>query len=99
MQNLLSELDVGLGDDSRIDNDSQNFGSLYYRDIIRWIQFLLAHLSFQAQLEFEPVRLLDSEGCQIYSKMNVGDWWWDEQDYLPIKATILPVLCVSVKTY
>jgi len=83
MRKLLSELDFGLGDDSWIDDDSHIFGTLYYRDIFKCIQFLLAHLPFQAHLDFEPVRLADSEGRRIYSEMKLGDWWWDTQDQLP----------------
>jgi hypothetical protein len=63
------------------------------------MQFILAHLPFQAHLNFEPVRLVDSEGHRIYSEMNKGDWWWDTQDQLPAGATILPVICASDKTH
>src|SRR5882757_6166875 len=93
LRKLLSELDFGLGDDSWIEDDSHIFGMLYYRDIFKCIQFLLAHLPFQAHLEFEPVRLADSEGRRIYSEMNTGDWWWDTQNQLPAGATIVPVIC------
>jgi hypothetical protein len=72
---LLSELDFGLGDESWIEDDSHIFGTLYYRDIFKCIQFLLAHLPFQTHQDFEPVRHTDSEGGRIYSEMNTGDWW------------------------
>jgi hypothetical protein len=62
MRKLLSELDFRLGDDSWIDDDSPIFGALYYRDIFECIQFLLSHVPFQAEFDFEPVRLADSEG-------------------------------------
>jgi len=61
LRNLVSELDFGLGDDSWIEDHSHIFGTLYYRDIFKCVQFLLAHLPFQADLDFEPVRLADSE--------------------------------------
>ena len=77
MRNLLSELDFGLGDDSWIEDDSHIFGTLYYRDIFKCIQFLLAHLPFQAHLHFEPVHLADSDSRRIYSEMNLGVWFWD----------------------
>ena len=99
MQKLLSGLDFGLGDDCWIDDDSHIFGTLYYRDIFKCIQFLLAHLPFQTHLNFEPVRLADLEGHQIYSEMNTADWWWDTQDQLPAGATIVPVVCASDKTH
>jgi hypothetical protein len=31
--------------------------------------------------------------------MNTGDWWWDTQDQLPARATIVPVICASDKTH
>jgi hypothetical protein len=38
------------------------------------------------------VHLTEWENRQIYSEMNVGDWWWDTQDQLPAGATIVPVI-------
>jgi len=75
LRKLLSELDFGLGDDSWIEDDLHIFRTLFYGDMFKCIQFHLAHLPFQAHLDFEPVRLADSEGGRIYSKMNTGDWW------------------------
>jgi hypothetical protein len=46
-------------------------------------------------LNFEPVRLADSEGHRIYSEMNTRDWWWDVQHHLPTGLTIVPVICAS----
>jgi hypothetical protein len=99
LRNLLSEIDFGPSDDSWIEDHSHIFGTLYYRDIFKCIQFLLAHLPFQAHLHFELVRLTESESRRIYSKMNTGDWWWDTQDQLPARATILPVICALDKTH
>jgi len=96
---LLSELDFGLGDASWIEDASHIFGTSYYRDIFKCIQFLLAHIPFQAHVDFEPVRLADSEVRRIYSEMNTGDWWWNTQDQLPAGATIMPVICASDKTH
>jgi hypothetical protein len=99
LQKLLSELNFGLGDDRWIEDDPHIFGTLYYTDIFKCIEFLLAHLPFQAHLDFEPVRLADSDGCRIYSEMNTSDWWWDSQDQLPAGVTIVPVICASDKTH
>jgi len=99
LRNLHSEHGFGLGNDNWIQDDSHIFGTLYYRDIFKCIQFLLAHLPFQPHLNFELVRLADSEGRRIYGKMNSGDWWWDTQDHLLARATIVPVICALVKTH
>jgi len=74
LQKLLCELDFGIGDDSCIQYDSHIFGTLYCRDILKCIQFLLGHLPFQAHLDFDTVHLADSEGRSIYREMNMGDW-------------------------
>jgi len=99
LRKLLSELNFGLGDEGWIEDHSHIFGTLYCRDIFKCIQFLLAHLPFQAHLNFEPVRLPDSESRRIYSEMNTGDWSWDTQDQLPAGAKIVPVICASDKTH
>jgi len=62
LQKLISELDFGLGNDSWIEDDLHIFRTLYYRDIFKCIQFLQAHLPFQAHHNFESVGLADSEG-------------------------------------
>ena len=92
-------MDFGLGNDSWIENHSHIFGTLFYRDIFKCIQFLLPYLPFQADHDFEPVRLADSDSRRIYSEMNTGDWWWDTQDQLPARATIEPVICASDNTH
>ena len=61
LQKLLSQLHFGLGDDSWIEDDSHIFGTLYYWDIFKLVQSLLAHLQFQAHLDVESVHLTDSE--------------------------------------
>jgi hypothetical protein len=77
---LLSKLDFGLGDDSWIPDYLHIFGTLYYRDIFKCIQFLLTHLPFQTHLNFELVRLAYTAGCRSYSEINKGDWWRDTHD-------------------
>ena len=96
---LLSRLDFGLGNDCWIEDHSHHFGTLYYRDIFKCIQFVMAHHPFQAHLDFGPVRLANSESCRIYRVINTGDWWWDTQDQRPAGATIVPVICASDKTH
>jgi len=96
---ILSGLEFWLGDDSWIEADSHLIGTLYYKDIFQYIQFLLAHLPFQAHNDFEPVRLADSESCWINSETNMGDWRCDTDYQLCTGATIVPVICASVKSH
>jgi len=72
---------------------------LYYRDIVKCIRILLAHLPFQAHFDFEPVCLAEAESHRIHSEMNSGDSWWDTLNQLPAGTTIVPVICPSDKTH
>jgi len=65
LRKLLSQLDFKLGDDSWIEDNSHIFETLYYRDIFKCTQSLLAHRPFQALLDFELVRLPDLENLRI----------------------------------
>jgi hypothetical protein len=87
---LLAQLDCGLGDDSWIEDHFHIVGTLCYTDIFKCIQFCLAHHPVKAHLNYEPVCHADSECLRIYSEMNPGDWWWDAQDQLTAKETIMP---------
>jgi hypothetical protein len=96
---LHSELHFGLGDAKGIQDHSHIFGILNHRVMFKCIQFLLAPLPFQVHLNFEPVRLADSESHQIYSTMITGDWYWDTLDQIPTGAAFVLVLCASDKTH
>jgi len=95
---LLSRLDFGLGNDICIAAYSHIFATLYYRAIVKYIQFLSTYLPFHAHLEFEPVHVGDSDSCGMYQELNSGDWWWDTQDHLSTGVMIVPVTCASDKT-
>jgi len=68
---------------------------LFYRDDFNCNQFLFAHLPIQEHLDFELVRLPDSEGSRICNNIITCDWSWDTQDQLPTRATVVPVICAS----
>jgi len=99
LRKLHAENDVSQCDDSWIEDHLPIVGTLYYRDIFKCIQFLLAHLPFQAHLNYEPVPLGELESCRLFSKMNTGNWWWDIADQLTAKLTFVPVICASDKTH
>jgi len=58
---FLSQLSFRLGDDSWIEECSHIFETVYYRNVFKCIQFLLAHLPFLVNLDFELVHLTDWE--------------------------------------
>jgi hypothetical protein len=91
----LESIDFGLGAESWLQDCLQTFGILYYRDIFTYIKFLLGNIPFTMHLDFEPMRLADSERHRIYREMNSGDWWWHIQEQLPQGTMIVPVIFVS----
>jgi hypothetical protein len=95
IRTLRSELDVGLSDVSWIEDDSHIFRTLFYSDNFKCVRFHFPDVPFQAHLVLELVRHADSVGRQIYSEMNMGNWWWGTQDQLPAQATFVPVICAS----
>jgi hypothetical protein len=58
---ILSALDFGLGNASWIADHSHIFRTLFYTDIVKCKQFLLAHLQFQVHLNYQLVHLADLE--------------------------------------
>jgi len=99
LRKLNSRLDFALGNDTWIEDHSLIFGILYYWDIYKCTQLLVAHLPEQTRLDFEPVHHADSESHRIYSEINTGDRWWDTQDLLPAAVMIVTVICACTKTH
>jgi len=50
-----------------------------YRNIIECIQYLLRQRAFVEHMLWKPVQLFNKDGERIYSEMNTGSWWWDQQ--------------------
>ena len=61
LRELLARLDFRLSNESWIDDHSHIIGTLYYRDIFKCVQFILALRPFQAHFHCEVVRLADWE--------------------------------------
>jgi hypothetical protein len=51
----------------------------FYRNILDCIQYLLHQRAFVKHMLWEPVELFNRDGDRIYSEMNTGSWWWDQQ--------------------
>lgn len=54
-------------------------GKLFKQDVLECIRLLLAHLPLCEDMDYEPVKLHDSQGERIYNEINTGDWWWQTQ--------------------
>ncbi|KAF8433157.1 hypothetical protein BGX38DRAFT_1102135 [Terfezia claveryi] len=48
---------------------------------------------------WEPVKLFNSDNERIYSELNTGSWWWDQQKQVPVGYTVVPVLLASDQTH
>lgn len=72
--------------------------TIYYRDVVETIRFLLGHGPFKDSLTYAPQRHYTLEGRRVYNEMHTGDWWWSQQEQLPVNATIVPLLLATDKT-
>jgi len=88
---ILSELDFGLCEDSCIEDDSHIYQTLYFRKIITCIRSRLAHCQFHEHLNVRLVRLPCTNSRGLCREIIKGDWWWEIQDQLPTRGTIMPV--------
>jgi len=50
-----------------------------YRNILQCIQYLLKQRAFVCHMLWEPVKIFNMDNERIYSEMNTGIWWWDQQ--------------------
>jgi hypothetical protein len=96
---LFSGIGLVIRNDSGIGIYSPIFGILSYWDILRGIQFLLAHLPYEEHLDCELVCLAEFWGCRPFSEMCASNWLRETQDPLSASATIVLVICVSEKTH
>jgi Plavaka transposase len=71
---------------------------LQYQDVENVIRFLLGHTPFNDNLTYSPVRLWNDSDSRVYTEMWTGDWWWEMQEKLPEKGTIVPLLIGIDKT-
>ena len=73
--------------------------TVYYRDVIKVLQFLLDHGPFKDNLVYAPERHYTSaDNTRVYSEMHTGNWWWSVQEQLAKSATIVPLLLAINKT-
>ncbi|KAF8415391.1 hypothetical protein BGX38DRAFT_1281348 [Terfezia claveryi] len=61
----------------------------YYRNIIDCIKYLLRQRAFVKHMLWEPVKLFNSDNERIYSELNTGSWWWDQQKQVPVGCTVV----------
>jgi Plavaka transposase len=72
--------------------------TVYYRDVMKVIQFLIGYRPFEQHLSYAPIRQTSASGLRVYNEMHTADWWWRLQDELPEHATVVPLIIASDKT-
>ncbi|KAK0189620.1 hypothetical protein F5146DRAFT_1103764 [Armillaria mellea] len=73
---------------------------LWYQDPMDCIRELMGNPMFCDVMKYAPKKLFsDLEGSTaVINEMWTVLWWWDLQKYLPVGATIVPVILSSDKT-
>ena len=57
--------------------------------------YLLRQRTYNDHMDYGPTWTVDVEGDEVYSQVNLINWWWVMQDRLPLGATIVPLICGS----
>jgi len=68
-------------------------------DVFKCIEWQFAYLTCHMCLSFESVHLADSQSHQIYSKMNMGNWWWNIQHQAHTGVMIALFMCACDKSH
>jgi len=63
------------------------------------MQFPLAYLPFQASIDCYWICLPELVSHWICREIYPSDWWYDTQDQLPARVTIVPIIYISDKAY
>jgi len=95
---LLENLEYGFGSQSWTSFTIES-GTLWTRNLLECIRFLLGHLPFREDMVYGPIRIFDSGGRRIYNEIYTADWWWETQNAVPEGGTVIPLLFGSDKTH
>ena len=95
---LLQNLEFGFGSQSWTSFTIES-GTLWTRNLLQCIRFLLGHLPFGEDMVYGPMRIFDTSGRRIYNEIYTADWWWETQNVIPEGGTVVPLLFGSDKTH
>jgi hypothetical protein len=65
--------------DMRWNSDHPQPIKYWGRDIIKAVRWLLRQPAYAEHLAYAPQQVFSSAGKRLYSEMNTGEWWWNEQ--------------------
>ena len=50
--------------------------TIYHRDGLSVVCFLLGYEAFLNNLNYAPIQLRTADDARVYNEMHTGDWWW-----------------------
>ncbi len=82
---------------SKIDDESDEIVTIQYRDVMKTIKFFINHFSFRANLTYASIRQFNDNDERVRTKMHIEDWWWNKQNEIFEKTTIISLLIANDK--
>jgi hypothetical protein len=82
---------------SKIDDKSDDIVTIQYRNMMKTIKFFINHSSFFANLTYVSIRQFNDNDERICTKMHIEDWWWNKQNEILEKTTIIFLLIANDK--
>jgi hypothetical protein len=71
-------LDLLAWNEGTFEQDDRS-STVFYRDIVHCVEYLLAQTAYREDIVYRPVREYDGSGERVYSEMHTADWWWETQ--------------------
>ncbi len=82
---------------SKIDDEFDEIVTIQYRDVMKMIKFFINHSSFRANLTYASIRQFNDNDERVRTKMHIEDWWWNKQNKILEKTTIIFLLIANDK--
>ncbi|KAH0605688.1 uncharacterized protein H6S33_004910 [Morchella sextelata] len=59
------------------------------------VRYLLGQQAFQESLVYAPVVERNESDERMYGEIHTEDWWWETQNTLPERSTVVPIIFAS----
>jgi hypothetical protein len=82
---------------SKIDDEFNDIVTIQYRNVMKTITFFINYSSFRANLTYASIRQFNDNDERIRTKMHIEDWWWNKQNEVFEKTTIISLLIANDK--
>jgi hypothetical protein len=82
---------------SKIDDESDEIVTIQYWNVMKTIKFFINHSFFRANLTYVSIRQFNDNDERVRTKMHIKDWWWNKQNEILEKTTIISLLIANDK--